>query len=169
MRQIHIGVIVNTHGLQGDVKVKSVTDFPEIRFQKGNEVCLQWKGEQRILCIERIRQANNVYLMKFEGYDHINMVEDWKGAILTIDEGDLHTLEEDEAYFFELQDSEVYDMQEHYLGKVIEVIETGANAILRVQVADKQVLIPFVSVFVKEFDKINKKMKVDIHRLEGLL
>ena len=29
MKQIKIGVLVNTHGLKGEVKVKPMTDFPD--------------------------------------------------------------------------------------------------------------------------------------------
>ena len=31
-----VGKIVNTHGIQGEVRVISPTDFPEKRFQKGS-------------------------------------------------------------------------------------------------------------------------------------
>ena len=34
MEFIKIGVLVNTHGLKGEVKIKPMTDFPEQRFQK---------------------------------------------------------------------------------------------------------------------------------------
>ena len=36
MEQITIGVLVNTHGLRGEVKIKTMTDFPHIRFEKGS-------------------------------------------------------------------------------------------------------------------------------------
>lgn len=167
MKQIKIGVIANTHGLKGEVKVKSLTDFPTIRFKKGKSIHMQGKQGQEALKIQNMRMAKDLLIVKFEGYDDINMVEMWKGNILSIDESDLHTLEEDEAYFFEITDSEVYDMENKYIGKVIEVIETGANAVLRVKMEEREVLIPFVKAFVKEFDKKEKKMKVEM--MEGLL
>lgn len=43
MEQITIGVLVNTHGLRGEVKIKTMTDFPHIRFEKGALVHLQEK------------------------------------------------------------------------------------------------------------------------------
>ena len=61
----------------------------------------------------------------------------------------------------------VYDMQGVQLGTVSEIIETGANAILRVKTKDKDILIPFVRAFVKEFDRKNKVMKVEL--MEGLV
>ena len=35
MKEINIGMLVNTHGLRGEMKVKVLTDFPQLRFQKG--------------------------------------------------------------------------------------------------------------------------------------
>ena len=35
MELMTIGVVVNTHGLKGTVKVKSFTDFKEERYKKG--------------------------------------------------------------------------------------------------------------------------------------
>ena len=36
MKNINIGMLVNTHGLRGEVKIKVLTDFPQLRFHKGN-------------------------------------------------------------------------------------------------------------------------------------
>ena len=66
-----------------------------------------------------------------------------------------------------MMDASVYDMDDNYIGKVIEVIETGANAVLRVQTEGKDILIPFVRTFVKEFDRKEKIMKVEL--MEGLV
>ncbi len=95
--------------------------------------------------------------MKFKDYDDINQVEAWKGSTLTISEQDLHELDEDEAYYHEMMDASVYDMDNNFIGKVIEVIETGANAVLRVQTKNANILIPFVRTFVKEFDRKEKR------------
>lgn len=167
MKRVNIGVITNTHGLKGEVKVKCLTDFPEMRFKKGNTIHMQNRAEGMSACIQNIRMAKDLMIIKFEGYDDINQVEAWKGNMLSVTEDELHTLEDDEAYYYEIQDSEVYDMDEHYIGKVVEIIETGANAVLRVKMEKRDVLIPFVKAFVKEFDKKEKKMKVEL--IEGLL
>lgn len=36
MDKIKIGKIVGTHGLKGEVKIRSSSDFSEERFKKGN-------------------------------------------------------------------------------------------------------------------------------------
>ena len=36
----NVGKIVNTHGIRGEVRVISQTDFPEERYQIGNQLTL---------------------------------------------------------------------------------------------------------------------------------
>lgn len=165
MKQIKIGVLVNTHGLKGEVKIKPMTDFPDIRFQKGNTINIQYQDTLLPVTIEHVREQKDLLLVTFQDYDNINQVEPWKGSVLSIDETKLHALEEDEAYYFELQDCEVYDEADHLIGIVSEVIETGANAILRVK-GEREYLIPYVKAFVTDFDVDSKKIKVKM--VEGL-
>ena len=40
MNYFNVGKIVNTQGLQGEMRVLSVTDFTEERFKKGAELAL---------------------------------------------------------------------------------------------------------------------------------
>ena len=165
MKQIKIGALVNTHGLKGEVKVKPLTDFPDIRFAKGNTINVQYKETLIPVIIKNVRDQKGMLLICFEGYNDINQVEAWKGSALSVEEEQLHELEEDEAYFFELMNCEVLDEQKHLLGTVSEVIETGANAVLRVN-GDREYLIPYVKAFVTDFDRENKKIRVKM--VEGL-
>lgn len=85
MEQITIGVLVNTHGLRGEVKIKTMTDFPHIRFEKGALVHLQAEEGLLSLKIKSVREQKGLLLVKFDGYDDINQVEKWKGSLLSID------------------------------------------------------------------------------------
>lgn len=167
MKEINIGILVNTHGLRGEVKVKCLSDFPEIRFCKGAKMFIHTASGKLELCVERVRESKGLLIVKFKDYYDINQVEIWKGSKLTIDEQDLQELDEYEAYYHEMMEAKVYDMDDNYIGKVIEVIETGANAVLRVAAEDKAILIPFVRTFVKEFDRKEKIMKVEL--MEGMV
>lgn len=166
-KEINVGILVNTHGLRGEMKVKVLSDFVELRFYKGAVVHLTTPKEQVSLKIENVRESKGLLIVKFAGYDNINQVEAWKGCMLTVSEADLQELDEFEAYYHELQDAVVYDMDDEWLGQVVDVIETGANAVLRVKMEDKEILIPFVRAFVKEFDRKAKIMKVEL--MEGLV
>ena len=59
MNYFNVGKIVNTQGLQGEMRILSVTDFAEERFKKGNTLALFDKKDQsrsgspRLLAIAR--------------------------------------------------------------------------------------------------------------------
>ena len=55
MKEINIGMLVNTHGLRGEMKVKVLTDFPQLRFQKGAVVHLQLAQGQLDSCLSNLK------------------------------------------------------------------------------------------------------------------
>lgn len=158
---------MNTHGLRGEVKVKSTSDFAQLRFQQGNIVDLQFEQTLLPLTIQYVKENKGLLIVKFKDYDDINEVEGWKGSVLSVKEDELPVLEEDEAYFFELKDSEVFDEEGNELGCVIDVIDTAANAILRVKGKEQEFLVPYVKAFIISFDKEAKK--IVIRMMDGLL
>ena len=44
MEYICIGKIVNTHGIKGELKISSYSDFDRERYQKGNTVYVRFEG-----------------------------------------------------------------------------------------------------------------------------
>lgn len=165
MNKIKIGVIVSTHGLKGEVCVKSLSDFDELRYQKGNTIYLDHDGMQPLI-IDSVRVHKDKLLLSFEGYHDINLVEKWRHGVLYIDKEKLQELDEDEIYYFELRDMRVYDENHEYLGDVKELIETGANLVLRVSDGENEFLLPYVKAFVKETNREEKKLIVQL--VEGL-
>lgn len=160
MKQLLIGTIVNTHGLQGELKVLPKTHFVKERFSKGRHVLLKCDDEEIELEIASARPQKDMWLIKFQNYEDINQVEKWKGNHLYVRASTLPALEEDEIYYYELYDCQVYDRDGQYLGTVIEVIETGANAVLRIKKDETTFLLPYVKAFVEEIDKEQKQLFV---------
>ena len=164
MDKVRVGVIVNTHALKGELKVKSFSDFDEKRFAKGSELLIHYHKEYIEVKVKSVRESKGMLLVLFEGLEDINLVEKYKGCELFVSKDNLHELEEDEVYFHDLMNCDVYDEENNFIGKVEEVLETGANAVLRV---NKKILIPFVKAFIKDTDIPNKK--IVIFKVEGLL
>ncbi len=167
MEYIVIGAIANTHGLKGEVKVKPFTHFVDLRFKKGNTIYVEDNGRYQEVKIKNVKEQKGLLYILFEGHEHINLIEHWKGCKLSIRKQDIHVLEDDEIYFYELKECEVLCEKNGYLGKVTQIIETGANVVIRVQKDDQQILIPYVKAFIKEVDKMEKKITVQL--LEGML
>lgn len=163
MEKIKIGTIFNTHGLKGEVKVKSFSDFNSVRFKKGTKLFLQAKtGEQEVV-IKTYREHKGIVLVTFEGYEDINLVECFKGDSLWIARDQMKD-DGEGYYFFDLIGCQVYDQNETLLGTVEDILETGAKPILRI---NKTILIPFVDAFIKNVDIDQKMIHVEV--IEGLL
>ncbi len=165
----NVGKIVNTHGIKGELKVLSMTDFPEERYQKGNELTLFIEGkEPKSLTIASYRKHKNFDLLMFEGYSDINEVEGFKQGILKVDESQLQDLDEGEFYFHEIIGCVVRTTSGEELGVVKEILSPGANDVWVVKAPrGKEHLIPYIEDIVKKVDIAQKE--IIIEPMEGLL
>ncbi len=166
---LNVGKIVNTHGIRGEVRVISQTDFPEQRYQKGARLTLFQTGKAPLqLTIASHRKHKNFDLLTFEGYPNINDVEHFRDGILKVAEDDLTDLEEHEYYYYEIIGLNVIDEQGELLGKIKEILSPGANDVWVVQrKGKKDALIPYIASVVKEIDLDANEVHVEIP--EGLL
>lgn len=167
---LNVGKIVNTHGIRGEVRVISTTDFPEERYAIGNQLYLFLKEQTDPipLIVKSYRKHKNFDLLKFEGYDHINEVEGWKEGILKVPEEQLQSLPEGEYYFYEIIGCEVFTEDGEKLGVVHEILTPGANDVWVVEGKNgKEYLIPYIEDVVTKVDPKNKL--IIINPIEGLL
>lgn len=167
MKYVNIGVIANTHGIKGELKIKPLTDSIEERFVKGKEVLVKYQNQLVPFTIKTIREAKGMIFVAFEGFNNINDVEKYKGSYIVLSTDELHDLAEDEVYHFQLIGCEVVDEQDKVIGTVKEVIETGANDIIRVVKDDpKGMLIPYVKSFILDVNV--KEKRIVVRLMEGL-
>lgn len=165
---ITVGKIINTHGVRGEVKILSSTDFPEERFEKGNHLFIDYNGEYLQVTSNTHRQHKGMELVTFDSYNDISDVEKFKGCKLYIKDSELQELEEDEYYFFELEDCIVYDQNNIEVGVVEEVRRIGPNELLVLKgKSNKKVFVPFVDEFIKDVDIKNKNIR--IKTIEGMI
>ena len=77
MNYFNVGKIVNTQGLQGEMRVLSVTDFAEERFKKGAELALFDEKDRFVqtVTIASHRKHKNFDIIKFKDMYHINAIE----------------------------------------------------------------------------------------------
>ena len=166
MEYVTIGKILNTFGIKGELKVDIYTDFVKDRFKKGSTV---YVGEKYLpFTVEGYRIHKGFLLVKFKDHEDINLVEKYKNMFIYKAKDDIKPLKEGEYYFSDLKDLDVY-VEDKKVGTVISV-ETGSrNNNLRVlkDEDNKEYLIPFIPVFIKNVDL--KKRRIDINWIEGLL
>ena len=166
MELMTIGVVVNTHGLKGTVKVKSFTDFKEERYKKGTILYIAFKQELIPVTVVKFRTQKGLELIDFEEFTNINQIEKFKGSELQISTEFKHDLDEDEFYFDELIGMNVFT--DELIGICIDVREVPQGELLVIDTGSKKdVLIPFNKHFVKEVNKEEKK--ITLLQWEGLL
>lgn len=166
MELVTIGVIVNTHGLRGTLKVKSFTDFKKERYKKGNILYIDYKSELIPVTVSNFKTVKTLELIDFVEFNNINQNEKYKGSELKISAEAIHDLDNDEFYFEELIDMEVYT--DEYIGVISDVRELPQGELLVVKRVDKKdALIPFNKKFIKEVNKETNRVILIV--LEGLL
>ena len=166
MEFVEIGKILNTFGIKGELKVASNSDFVEERYKKGS---LVYVGEQHIpFKVKSLRTHKGFLLVLFEDNEDINLVEKYKNMFIYKSKDDIKPLKDGEYYFSDLRDLDVY-VDDKYTGKVLKVEEGISSNNLRIlkQEDNKQYLVPFLPVFIKNVDLDNKR--IDIVYMEGLL
>ncbi|UBH09534.1 ribosome maturation factor RimM [Macrococcus armenti] len=164
--EINVGKIVNTHGVKGEVKILTASDFASERFKPGKVLMIPFKEEKVILTIKSYRTHKNFHMVSFEGLNNINDVEKYKGldVFQDIENKDI-ILDEHEYFYSDIIGCTVYDGARE-IGTVKEIFETGANDVWVVQ-GEKEYLIPYIEDVVKSIDIDHKK--IIIEPIEGLL
>ena len=168
MNYFNVGKIVNTQGLQGEMRVLSVTDFTEERFKKGSKLAIFDDKDRFIIEVEIAshRKQKNFDIVKFKGMYHINDIEKYKGCTLKVAEENLSDLDDGEFYYHEIIGLDVYE-NDVLIGQVKEILQPGANDVWVVKRKGKRdLLLPYIPPVVLNVDVAGNRIDVDV--LEGL-
>lgn len=164
---LQVGIITSTHGVRGEVKVYPTTDDPR-RFRRLKEVVLDTGREKINLEIEGVKFFKQFVILKFKGLDNINDIEKYRQKSLYVTRKNAVRLQRDEYFITDLIGLKVQDEDGTELGTVKDVIETGANDVYEVEMADgRSLLLPAIKQCILNVDVENGMMQV--HVLEGLL
>lgn len=164
---LRIGVIANTHGIKGEVKVFPTTDDIN-RYKQLKEVILDTGKEHKKLEIENIRFFKQMVIVKFKGIDTINDIEKYKGKDILVTREQAIPLEEDEYFIYDIIGAAVITEEGRKIGTLEEVLQTGANDVFVVtSLEGKELLFPVIQDCVREINIEEKK--VIIHVMKGLL
>ncbi|MFC4320205.1 ribosome maturation factor RimM [Litchfieldia salsa] len=166
----NVGKIVNTHGIKGEVRVVSRTDFADERYRVGNDLYLFFpeKQEPVHVVVKSHRTHKQFDLLEFEGFDNVNQVEVFKNALIKVPEEQLTELDEGEFYFHQIIGCTVITESGEEIGKITEVLTPGANDVWVVKGKNgKEILIPYIEDIVKEINIDEKRIRIEV--MEGLL
>ena len=164
---VAIGKIVGVHGIKGYVKIHCEAESFSV-FAPGHSVIIRDpKGGSRKTEIVDARSQGRKQLLLLKGISDRNTAEMLPGSDLLVEKSSLPELDPDTYYWSDIVGMSVVSVDDHPVGTVASLIETGSNDVYVVQTPDAgEILIPAIASVVLEIDLNRKIMRVNLP--EGL-
>lgn len=148
---VAVGEVVGVFGVQGGLKIRPLTDFPE-RFHH-TDVLYVGEKRQPFEVISATEHGRNLVL-RLAGIDNPEAGSRWRGAYLYVPGAEITPLSGDQHYIHEVIGLRVCDEDGTPLGVVTDVISNDANDlyVVRNDTTGAETLLPAVKEFVKVVD-----------------
>ena len=159
-----VGVIINSHGIKGEVKINPLTADEEI-FQHSESFILMVEDQQQTVEVIRARPVKNYWIVQLAGVNDIDSAKKLKNVGIFADEGQLRPLADDEFYIDHLLNAKVYSTENEYLGTITNYFETGPQGVFEVTNGDESFLFPTTKEVLKT---VIPAEKVVVHLIPGL-
>ncbi len=166
-----LGRIARPHGVRGEINVQIVTAYPE-RISDLEQVYIGRDpydaSGATAFTLSGVRRHRGAVLIRLEGITTREDAERYRDQFLMVALDNAVPLEEGEYYLFEIIGAVVVTDQGETLGRVSDVLETGANDVFVVTGGTRgEVLIPDIPEVVQDIDLEQKR--ITITPLPGLL
>jgi 16S rRNA processing protein RimM len=159
-----IGYLRRSHGVRGEIIMDLHTDFPE-RIKSGRKVLIGEKHQP--LTLDTVRPHADGLLVSFRGVDTPEDAGKYRNQWVYVKASEVPPLPEGQHYQYELIDLDVVDENGSPLGKLVEILETGANDVYVVRDASgREILLPAIPSVILNLDMSQRSLRV--HLLEGL-
>lgn len=163
MKYVLIGKIVSTHGIKGEIKIKSDFEFKDKVFTSGSYIYIgNDKKKEKIISYRSHKGFDMVLLGE---YNNINQVLQFMGCDVYFNKDDLN-----------LRDNQILDndligldviLNNEIFGQVVEVFRSSTvQKVIRFKSDTKSYLVPYVDSLIK-IDGLNKR--VILNSMEGVL
>jgi 16S rRNA processing protein RimM len=162
-----VGRVARSHGIRGQVVINPETDFVAERFREGAQVWTRLEGEERLLTIAGARLEGRRPILTFDGYTRIEQADALAGAELRVPESSLQALPEGSYYLHQLVGCRVETVDGAAVGEVGRVDGGAGAAVLAVNGARGEVLVPLVQEICVGIDVDARLIRVRLP--EGLL
>ncbi len=138
------------------------------RFNQLKSIYIEKNNKRISFRIEEVKYQKNLVLLKLEGINSIEDIQQYKNCYIKIDRKDAIKLPKDTFFIADLLGLEVYTDDDKLLGNVEDIFPTGSNDVYVVKDnLGKQVLLPAISEVIIDIDIENKK--IIVHLLPGLI
>ncbi|MCD4722405.1 MAG: ribosome maturation factor RimM [Desulfobacula sp.] len=160
-----IGRVTGVHGLNGNLKVWSFAESIDT-FCPGKNVLLKsekaLEGLGKSYTILKALAYKKGILLTLEGIDNRSLAEELIGKEILIDRNQLPEPEEDTWYWQDLLGLDVFDHQQGFIGKIIDIFPTGANDMLVIMDKTRETLVPMHKHFVESIDLEKKVIRTTL-------
>ncbi|WP_292289231.1 ribosome maturation factor RimM [Marivita sp.] len=158
--KVCVGAIAGAFGVRGDVRLKSFTSNPE---DIGSYAPLETEDGTRSFTVKITRQIKNGLAARLSGVSTKEDADALRGTQLFVPRDRLPTLPDDEFYHADLMGLEVVDTGGAPLGKVMAVINNGADDLLELRAPGQKqtVLLPFTKAVVPTVDLAQGRIVAD--------
>lgn len=169
---IAVGMVRRPHGLNGEVQVEVLTDFPEERFRKGATVYLGGddpaRGEAPApVTVASMRTHDRRLLVRFGAVTERDGAAALNGRTVYVPAADVVPLDDDDSYYpHELIGASVVTTDGAPVGRVVDLMNAGASDILVVR-GERQVLVPMIGDVIHAIDV--QAGRIEIVAVPGLL
>ena len=168
-----VGIITSSHGVKGELKVKSLSDFSE-RFTKPGKRWLQIDKEEPTLHNLNSgykKPGKDLFIISLDQIKDKDSADKLKNYKLLVESDNIPTLEKEEFHLNQLLNLTVKIKQDNQIKTIGEVIDlfNEHNTLLEIKIYDnnKNILIPFVKEIIPIIDL--KKNFILINPPKGLL
>jgi 16S rRNA processing protein RimM len=166
---VHIGRITSPHGVKGEMNVLPLSEA-EDRFL-GLERCILVSPDEKTrkeAVIRSVRATARMLLVALAGIDDRDQAKALNGCFLSVPRDQAIALPPGRHFLFDLIGCEVFDRVIGRLGRLQEVMQTGANDVYVVRRTSKRdLLIPVIRQVVISVDISAHRIEVDLP--DGLL
>ena len=162
---LECGIIINTHGVRGAVKLESLCDSPEVLASLERVFVLEG-GKYREIEVKETSIFKQFVLATLEGVDDMDKAIAMKGTTLYANRDDFE-LGEGDYFIADLLGLPVIDnIDGKVYGKIKDVINRGASDIYVVTTPTGERMMPVVDEFVK---RVDLESGVYVETIPGLL
>lgn len=166
-QRVRIGQVAAPQGVHGDVRILSLTDFPE-RWTRLTSVYLGDEPVPRAVRLVGWTRGGAMPVLHFPGVESREAAEKLRGQYVAVPLAEVHPLPADTYYTFQLVGLAAEDPDGRPLGRVVAVEPGPANDLLVLELPDgRQARVPMVRAFVPVVDL--EGQRVVIQPIPGLL
>ena len=143
------------HGIRGAIRVYSYAESSDC-FAPGTDIVLQVAGDDpRRFKILKASPYKSIVRLTLEGVTSRNQAETLTSCAVCMFKANLPVLEEDVFYWTDLLGMDVFTVDNVHLGRITDIIPTGANDVYVVKPLEgqtaKEILIPAIASVVPEY------------------